>query len=116
MTAAAEALNYTPQRCPNNCGAWSPEVGQPLLQRQARGVTATEAGAVLAEHARRVARQLGAAEADLAQIAGLRRGQLTIGTFPTIGSSLLPLAVSRFTTAHPDIRLSVHSSRLGNLV
>ena len=116
MTAAAEALNYTPSAVSQQLRRLEAEVGQPLLQRQARGVTATEAGAVLAEHARRVARQLAAAEADLAEIAGLRRGQLDIGTFPTIGSSLLPLAVSRYKTLYPGIRLNVYSSRLEELV
>jgi DNA-binding transcriptional LysR family regulator len=116
MTAAAEALNYTPSAVSQQLRRLESEVGQPLLQRQSRGVTATEAGAVLAEHARRVARQLAAAEADLAEVAGLRRGRLDIGTFPTIGSSLLPLAVSRFKALYPDIRLSVHSSVLSDLV
>ena len=116
MTAAAEALNYTPSAVSQQLRRLETEVGQPLLQRQARGITATEAGAVLAGHTRRVARQLAAAEADLAEIAGLRRGQLALGTFPTIGSSLLPLAVSRYRTLYPGIRLSVYSTRLEELV
>lgn len=112
MTAAAEALNYTPSAVSQQLRRLEAEVGQPLLQRQARGISPTEAGAVLARHARRVERQLAAAEADLADIAGLRRGQLDIGTFPTIGSSLMPLAVSAFKARHPGIRLSVRSGRL----
>jgi DNA-binding transcriptional LysR family regulator len=112
MTAAAEALSYTPSAVSQQLRRLEAEVGQPVLQRQARGVTATEAGAVLARYARRVERQLSAAEADLADIAGLRRGQLDIGTFPTIGSSLMPLAVSAFKSRHPGIRLSVRSGRL----
>jgi DNA-binding transcriptional LysR family regulator len=116
MTAAAEALNYTPSAVSQQLRRLETEVGQPLMQRQARGVSATEAGEVLAAHALRVTRQLAAAEADLAEIAGLRRGQLALGTFPTIGSSLLPLAVSRYRTLYPGIRLSVYSTRLEELV
>ncbi|TQL91130.1 LysR family transcriptional regulator [Pseudonocardia kunmingensis] len=116
MTAAAEELNYTPSAVSQQLRRLEAEVGQPLLHRQPRGVTSTEAGAVLADHARRVVRQLAAAEADLAEIAGLRRGVLELGTFPTIASSLLPLAVSRFRAAHPAIRLTVRSARFDELV
>ena len=92
------------------------EVGQPLLHRRARGVSPTVAGAILADHARWILRQVAAAEAGLAEIAGLRRGTLELGTFPTVASSLLPLAVSRFRAQHPAIRLSVRSARFDELV
>jgi DNA-binding transcriptional LysR family regulator len=110
ITAAATALNYTPSAVSQQLRQLEIEVGQPLLQRQPRGVTATEAGAVLAQHARRVERQIGAAEADLAEIVGLHRGHLTIGTFPSIGSSLLPQAIIAFRALHPGIELSVRSA------
>lgn len=116
MTSAADELSYTPSAVSQQLRRLEAEVGQPLLHRQARGVTPTEAGAVLADHARRILRQVAAAEADLAEIAGLRRGTLDLGTFPTVASSLLPLAVSRFRAQHPAIRLSVHSARFDELV
>ncbi len=115
MTAAAETLSYTTSAVSQQLSRLEKEVGQPLLQRQPRGIVPTEAGLVLADHARRIGRQLAAAEADLAQVAGLRRGRLTVGTFPTVGGSLLALAVSRFRTAHPGVRLSVRSARLDRL-
>jgi DNA-binding transcriptional LysR family regulator len=110
ITAAAAALNYTPSAVSQQLRQLEIEVGQPLLQRQPRGITATEAGAVLAQHARRVECQIGAAEADLAEIVGLHRGHLTIGTFPSIGSSLLPRAIIAFRALHPGIELSVRSA------
>ena len=116
MTAAAEELNYTASAVSQQLRRLEAEVGQPLLHRHARGVAPTEAGTVLAAHARRIVRQLAAAEADLAELAGLRRGTLEIGTFPTVASSLLPLAVSRFRALHRDIRLSVRSARHDELV
>lgn len=116
MTAAAEALNYTPSAVSQQIRRLEIEVGQPLLQRVARGVVPTEAGALLAHNARRVEAQLSAAAADLAEIAGLRRGQLSIGTFPTVGSSLLPLVVRRLKELHPGVKLTVHSARLDPLV
>jgi DNA-binding transcriptional LysR family regulator len=116
MTATAAALNYTPSAVSQQLRRLELDVGQPLVSRHSRGVSATEAGAVLAAHGRRVERQLAAAEADLAELSGLRRGHLTIGTFPSIGSSLLPEAISAFKAKHPAVELSVRSARFDPLV
>lgn len=116
MTAAAEALNYTPSAVSQQLRKLEEEVGQPLLHRHSRGVSPTDAGALLAARARRIERSLAAAEADLADVAGLRRGELHIGSFPTAGSSLLPLVVRRFRSLYPKVQLSVRSARLDGLV
>src|SRR6478735_7200984 len=96
VTGAAAALGYTPSAVSQQLLRLEREAGQPLLDRHARGMRPTEAGLVLATHARKVVRQLAAAEADLQDIAGVRRGSVTLGTFPTVGSSFLPLAVRRY--------------------
>lgn len=116
VTAAAEKMSYSASAVSQQLRRLEQEVGQPLLQRQARGMAPTEAGQVLAGHTRTVLRQLAAAEADLAEIAGLGRGTLEFGTFPTVGSSFLPLAVSAFRRQYPAIRLRVHSAREDELV
>ncbi|CCH71760.1 Transcriptional regulator, LysR family [Nostocoides australiense Ben110] len=111
VTAAAARLNYTPSAVSQQLRRLEREVGQPLLIRHARGMEPTEAGQVLAGHARKVIRQLTAAESDLQEMAGLRRGQLSIGTFATVGSSFVPIAVQRFRALYPSIRLNIHSAR-----
>lgn len=116
MTAAAEQLGYSPSAVSQQLRRLEVEAGQPLLQRQARGVRPTEAGALLAGHARHLVRRLQAAEADLAELAGLRRGTLAVGTFPTVASALMPLVVSRFRRQYPDIRLDVRSARFDELL
>ncbi|WP_077487999.1 LysR family transcriptional regulator [Sinomonas mesophila] len=116
ITAAAEKHVYSPSGVSQQLRRLEEEIGQPLLQRQPRGMVPTEAGHVLAAHTRRILRQLAAAEADLAEIAGLRRGTLTVGTFPTLGGSFLPLVISRFKKQYPAIELHVRSSRFGELV
>ena len=116
VTAAADALMYTPSAVSQQLRRLEREVGQPLMKRHARGMSPTEAGQVLVLHARKVMRQLAAAEADLQEIAGLRRGRLVLGTFPTIASSFLPLVVRRFQQLHPAIRLDILSGREAQLV
>ncbi|MEU5263135.1 LysR family transcriptional regulator [Amycolatopsis sp. NPDC021455] len=115
VTATARALNYTPSAVSQQISRLEAEARQPLLERHARGVTLTDAGRVLVERAERIERELTAAENELADFAGLRAGTLRVGTFPTVGASLLPPAVIAFKEAHPGIRLTVRSSRIAGL-
>ncbi|WP_445516902.1 LysR family transcriptional regulator [Streptomyces sp. NEAU-174] len=115
VTAAARALNYTPSAVSQQVSRLETEAGQPLLDRHARGVTLTDAGRALADRGERIARELKAAESELADFAGLRAGTLRIGTFPTVGASLLPPAVIAFRDTHPDVRLTVRSARIAGL-
>ncbi|MCQ6269196.1 LysR substrate-binding domain-containing protein [Pseudarthrobacter sp. R1] len=116
ITAAADKHVYSPSGVSQQLRRLEAEVGQPLLQRTARGMAPTDAGHVLTAHTRRILRQMAAAEADLAEIAGLNRGSLTMGTFPTLGGSFLPLVISRFKAQYPAINLHVRSSRFNDLI
>jgi LysR family transcriptional activator of glutamate synthase operon len=116
VSAAADELFYTPSAVSQQLRKLEEEVGQPLLRRQARGMIPTDAGHVLAGHARTILRQMDAAVADLSQLAGLGGGTLNLGTFPTLGGSFLPLVISRFRRHYPAIKLHVTSSRLEGLL
>lgn len=116
ITAAAEAMMNTPSAVSQQLRKLEQEVGQPLLTRRSRGVVPTEAGQVLAGHARKMVRQSHAAHSDLEQIAGLRSGSLTVGTFPTLAGSFLPLVISAFKKRYPAVGLSLRSARFDELV
>ncbi len=116
ITAAADLMLYTPSAVSQQLRKLEQEVGQPLLTRRSRGVMPTEAGQVLAGHARKMVGQMRAARNDLDQIAGLRRGSLTVGTFPTLAGSFLPLVIRAFKKRYPAISLSVRSARFEELV
>ena len=116
VTAAADELFYTPSGVSQQLRKLEEEVGQPLLQRHARGMVPTDAGHVLASHARAILQQMDAAMADLDQLAGLKSGSLSLGTFPTLGSSFIPLVISRFRKMYPSIKLDVRSTRLRELI
>ena len=116
MTSAAGSLSYTASAISQQIRKLEAEAGQPVLQRHARGVTLTDAGQAMVEHAVLIGHQLEALQARLDDIAGLRAGSLRLGTFPTAGASLLPLAVTQFQGRHPAVKLSVHSSRLAGLL
>lgn len=116
VTAAAEQLHFSPSGVSQQLRRLEVEVGLPLLQRHARGMEPTEAAHVLASHARRALRELDAARSDLDEIAGLKRGQLDLGTFPTVASSFLPVAIRAFKQRYPSIEIRVRSARRDILI
>ncbi|MGX9348571.1 LysR family transcriptional regulator [Microbacterium sp. KNMS] len=116
VTAAADDLFHTPSAVSQQLRKLEAEVGQPLVHRRTDGMIPTDAGLVLAGHARTILRQMDAAESDLRRLARLEGGSLSVGTFPTIGSSFLPLVIGRFRRENPSVALDVRSSRLEDLV
>ena len=107
LAAAADALSYTPSAVSQQIAALEREAGTTLLERRARGVVPTEAGAVLLAHAQAVLAELDAAETALRDLAEVRRGQLRIASFATAAASVLPQAIDRFSLRHPGVRIRV---------
>ena len=116
VSAAADELFFTPSAVSQQLRKLEEEIGQPLLRRHSRGMVPTDAGHVLAGHARTILRQMDAAAADLASLAGVHGGSVSVGTFPTVGSSFLPLVISRFRHQYPAVKLDVRSQRLEGLM
>ena len=83
------------------------EAGATLLERSGRGIRATPAGVLLAEHASRILDQVDDAERALAALRSGAAGRLSIAAFPTAGSSLVPVAVGRFRQACPGVELDL---------
>lgn len=107
FSAAADALDYTQSAVSQQIAALEAEVGLALLERRPRGVSLTAAGQTLVSHTEGILARLDAAEAALAEIAGLRGGRLRMASFPTAGATLMPLAIASFRSAYPGIELSL---------
>jgi DNA-binding transcriptional LysR family regulator len=107
FSAAAEALSYTQSAISQQIATLESETGMTLLERHPRGVSLTAAGQTLVAHAEDILARLDAAEGALAAITGLRGGRLRMGSFPTGGSTLMPLAIARFRELYPDVELTL---------
>lgn len=107
FSAAAEALSYTQSAVSQQIAALEREANTQLVTRGSRGIRLTEAGEALVRHADAILTRLADAEAELAAIAGLRGGRLRLAAFPTVGATLMPLAIAKFRQRHPDIELTV---------
>ena len=107
FSAAAEALSYTHSAVSQQIAALEREAGTQLVTRGSRGIRLTEAGEALVRHADAILTRLADAEAELEAIAGLRGGRLRLAAFPTVGATLMPLAIATFRERHPDVELTV---------
>jgi DNA-binding transcriptional LysR family regulator len=83
------------------------ELGTPLFDRLPRGVRPTEAGVILADYAKRIFALAAEAEQRLAELRGLERGELRIGSSTTIAVYLLPPVFVAFRKAYPGVKLTV---------
>src|SRR4051794_7157501 len=105
VTAAAEALHYAQPSVSHHLARLEAETGTRLTQRVGRGIRLTPAGRLLAERAEEILGRLDAAEAELAEHAGLRAGRVRLAAFPSALGSFVPLAAARFADAHPAVAL-----------
>ena len=107
FSAAAEALSFTQSAVSQQIAALEREAGTQLVTRGSRGIRLTEAGEALVRHADAILTRLADAEAELEAIAGLRGGRLRLAAFPTVGATLMPLAIAAFRERHPGVELSM---------
>lgn len=116
LTSAAAALSFTTSAVSQQIGKLEHEVGVALVDRHPRGVVLTDAGHALLRYADEIDRTIEAARAEMDEFAGLRRGQLRMGTFPTVGASLMPDVVLAFRARHPEVAVTVVSARREGLL
>ena len=83
------------------------EAGAVLVERGARGVRLTDAGQAVVRHAEGILAKLAEAEAELEAIAGLRGGRLRMAAFESAAATIMPVAIAKFTEAHPGVELSL---------
>jgi LysR family transcriptional regulator, transcription activator of glutamate synthase operon len=106
FTRAAEELNVAQPSVSQQIRKLETELGAPLFHRMKRHVALTEAGKTFLPHARAVLQRLEEARLEVQELSGLRKGTLAVGATPSVGTHLLPRALSVFSRRHPGIALA----------
>ncbi|MEV5760863.1 LysR family transcriptional regulator [Streptomyces tendae] len=106
---AAAALHLTPSAVSQHVAALERSLGAQVVARSTRGVTLTPAGRIMVGAAESVAAELAHAQQRVDQL-GNGRTQITIATFTSGGRLLLPGALTRLATAHPDTVVHVREA------
>src|SRR5713101_5479575 len=82
-------------------------LGAPLLTRGRQGVTPTQAGRTLLQHARAILRQAERLHEDLGAYAGGLAGQIRVLSNTNALTEFLPEALSSFLAAHPQVSVDL---------
>jgi molybdate transport repressor ModE-like protein len=82
-------------------------LGAPLLTRSRGGVTPTQAGRTLLQHARTMLTQAERLRADLGAYAGGAAGQVRVLSNTNALTEFLPDALSAFLAAHPQVSVDL---------
>lgn len=105
IAATARVCSLTPSAVSQQLALLEREVGTPLLLRSGRRLVLTEAARSLVERTEKILELLEEARADVAEHASGVRGVLTLAAFPTAARALVPGAIARCRTDHPDLRV-----------
>ncbi len=103
LSKAAAELGWTQPAVGQHIQRLERELGLPLVLRSARGITLTEAGAALLEHADALAARMTAAEAELKALATLQAGSLRLVAFPSGAAVLIPPVLAELAAHAPDL-------------
>ncbi|GAB2589986.1 LysR family transcriptional regulator [Paractinoplanes abujensis] len=103
VLAAGEALHCTPSAVSQQLAKLERETGATLVEKDGRRLRLTEAGQVLARHAEKVLATVDEAEAALAAHRDTVTGRLTVAAFATACRALLPYALHRLASEHPQL-------------
>jgi DNA-binding transcriptional LysR family regulator len=111
VTQAARDLNLTQSATSAAIAALEGRYATRLFDRIGRRIALTEAGRLFLIEAKAVLQRAGAAETVLADLAGLKRGALSLAASQTVGHYWLPRVIHRYRSRYRGITLSLS---LGN--
>lgn len=104
---AADAINISQPALSKSIQKLEDVFQVKLLDRTPLGVTPTEFGRVLMQHARAVDAELRHATQEIDAMRGAAVGHVAVGAGPVVGVHLLPVAVSRLLENHPGVTVSI---------
>ncbi len=116
LSAAAQAIGIGQPSASQHLRLLETAAGQRLVERNGRGSRLTGAGKVLASRAAQALASLGAAEEELAALAGLQTGTIHLGASTAPGVYLLPDTLGCFGRDFPGVRIEVEIASSGEVL
>lgn len=107
FTKAADALHITQPTISKAVRTLEEELGVRLFVRTGRSIALTDAGKVIYEGAVKMVGQLEEMESGLSELAGLRKGRISIGLPPMVGAYFFPAVIGKFRERYPGIAISI---------
>ena len=104
LTKAGQALGYTQSYLTQIMKAFEDEVGFPLLVKTNRGVEPTQEARTLLPAMRRIVESEELFDQEIAELQGLRRGTIRIGTYVSTSVYWVPQIIEYFQNNYPQVR------------
>ncbi|GIF26379.1 DNA-binding transcriptional LysR family regulator [Actinoplanes tereljensis] len=116
FTRAAERLHVAQSAVSAQIRALETELGTELFTRTTRRVALTEAGELFLARSRRALAEIDGARNDLADLAAVLTGRVTLGATAVVGGFDLPGALSGFHARYPGVSLNLRSGLIAALL
>lgn len=116
FTRAAEQLHVAQSAVSAQIRALEAELGVALFTRTTRRVALTQAGELLLARTHRVLGELVGARADLAELAAVLHGRVTLGAMAVLGGYDLPAALAGFHVRFPGVSLALRTGLISQLL
>jgi LysR family transcriptional regulator of gallate degradation len=105
MPSVAKAMGVSQSAVSQAIARLEDMLGQPLFLRTAHGMVPTDMGRRWTESFERVLAELRHIPEDIAALAGVVLGVVTMGALPLARSQLLPMAIASVLQRHPQLRI-----------
>lgn len=106
LTAAAASLGLSQPAVSQRIKRVETRLAVPLIERQGRGIRLTQAGNILADHARTVVAEIDAALAAIDDLRGERAGSLRLVGFPSASATIVPELMRGLAAEAPNVSLN----------
>jgi len=103
LTQAGQMLGYTQSYLTQTMKAYEEEIGFPLLVKTNRGVEPTNEARLLLPSMRQLISDEEKLNQEMAEIQGLHRGNIRIGSFPSTSVYWVPQILQYFQSNYPDV-------------
>ncbi|MEO0565215.1 MAG: LysR family transcriptional regulator [Chloroflexota bacterium] len=116
FSAAAERMHLSQPAVSRHMQELEDTLGIRLFRRGRRGVTLTPGGEILREYTQKILWMVGEAEGALTDVTQLAVGQVHIATTPGVSVYLAPGWTRAFTTAYPNLSVSMSTGTTSTVI
>lgn len=110
ITEAANILHISQPAVSKALKLLEAELGLRLFARTTKGIAATEEARLLYTEVERTYFGMQNLSRFAASLGDRKQGRIVVSTIPALGIGWLPAMVARFSAAHPDVAITLHSS------
>jgi DNA-binding transcriptional LysR family regulator len=116
LTRAAERIHISQPAISRLIATLEADVGYPMFRRAGGRIVPTAEAALLREEIQNTLTAFDRVSRRALKLGSLTHGQLTVCAFPSFAATILPLFLSRFHVAHPEIPIVLNGMNFHGLL